>query len=766
MAKRTAKNPKQRTLTLAAQKDYVRAYAEIGKPRLAHRAFARVDKSRAFDMLETLSDIYLENGKSEKAIFTLRSMITKKPQHIRVCSWQRSIAETMLSAGKNNGQKAAEIEKLVELYKHLGKKSPKQMTAEKRTALTECGEAASDMAGYMARVWHDDGYKTKNPEIMADAAKLYRLYLAEFPATADYGETEYFYAELLWRLAEEEKDDPRRAAKLWEKTATAFASVVNRKLVKGKQRKESAYAAVLAWQKAVNLEAHPRDAAADRSRDGAQKSATGKNRKNARPKPQSIPAKEKKMLAAFDFYIDNVGDQKDEELVGIKFLKAVTYARHHHHDRAIPIFADIVDNHPDHETAGWSAIRLLDGLILSQRDEQLIAWVRKLEKRRSFLEDQPELEKQLVTLGHTFLRKEAEKLEKRAEKTGDYRLYVACGKAYIDIYNRNTDAEDGDAVLYNAGVCFEEGKSLGVAFEVYGLLAERYPRSPQSHRGMARLGAAYARAGYYENSANTLLAYAKKFGGEENAAAALSNAVFFYKGAGLDDDAIKATELFVKRYGKKDPASAADAMYSMTAIYEKLNDPDKVVRHLRRYLRLYGKRGGLDRRGRRPRPNRTDSVATVVPGKGSGRRLHHHEALAQPGHPRSQQQAPQAQALRRRQPNQIVSDRARSPAGKGRAARAPRRPEALPRSRQGQDSGQQRRADRAPGPPCAGTRPRRASTWPKNNTRSTWPCTCPKNSISIRPSPKFWPSPRKNSSIGSRPSWLRPRRLKKRSTRR
>ena len=592
VATRTRGQEKRQNLTRAARKDYVRVYAEIGKPRMAYRAFQRVDKKHAFDMLQVLADVYIEQGKGEKAIYTLRSLIRKRPDHDRVCLWQRDIVDMILSIGTNNRQKAAEIENLVALYKHLdggvaGKAGKKASRPFDRQALGECRDAAADITGYMARVWHDEGVKTRNRTILADAASLYDLYLASFSGAPDFGETQYFHAELLWQLADTETDESL-VVKRWEDAATAFASAVSSGQLKGQQRKESAYAAVLAWQYAIQ-----------RTPDTTAAATASSDSDDVPRKAQPIPARERKMLAAFDFYIDNIKDRNDTDLIGIKFLKAVTYARHHHHARAIPIFSEIVKRHASHPAAVDAAIRLLDSLVLSDRSDELIRWVRVLQKRQKLLEDNQILADRVAALERTWLRKQAEDLEKRAKKSGDYRLHVACGAAYVDIYNNalksDGEVKGGDEVLYNAGVCFEDGKSLRLAFDMYELLIERHPDSPHAHRAWARHGTALARAGYYEQSADKLAAYARRFGGEEDAAEALSNAVFFYKGTGDDDRAIEAAEFFLQRYGKRDPDRAADAMFGMTAVHEKLGDPDKVVKHLQRYLRQYGKRGGIER---------------------------------------------------------------------------------------------------------------------------------------------------------------------------
>ena len=71
-------------------------------------------------------------------------------------------------------------------------------------------------------------------------------------------------------------------------------------------------------------------------------------------------------MAAFDVYINYIKDPKDPDLVGMKFMKANIYRRYNHYDEAIPIFLEILDKHPTHETALFSANSLLDYYILHE----------------------------------------------------------------------------------------------------------------------------------------------------------------------------------------------------------------------------------------------------------------------------------------------------------------------------------------------------------------------------------------------------------------
>lgn len=576
VAKRTRGNKKEENLNKAAKKDLVRAYADIGKPQTAYTFFQRVDRGYAFEMLQILGDIYMEKGMAPKAIYTFRELIKINPKHKNVCDWQYNITQAMLSAGSDD-QKVDEIENLVKLY--VAYKDQKILPAEN---LSECAENAEGITSEMAKIWHNEAVKTLNTETLAYVDKLYQLFLKSFPESEDYAEMQYFYAELMWRRAENEKNE-RLATELWEQAAVAFTDVVKSGKLKGEMLKEAAYASVLGWKNALAVDPRTNAPPVEAENDGKV------------PQPEEIPARQIKMIDAFDVYINYVKDPKDDELVMMKFLKARIYWRYNHYDKALPLFDDILKNHLSHETAEYSANLMLDTLNRTQRYEEMLQLVDFLSTKKEFLKDKDDLAERLSLLQQQSMRKSAEKLEEVAKASGDYSKYVECGTRYLDIYNKNTDAKDADAILYNAGVCFEEGKSIGAAIQMFDILSKRFPNSKQSQRAIVRLGKNYARIAWYDDAAERYEVYAKRFGGEEDAYQALNDAVFFRKGTGDDDKAIDDTEFFIKQYGKRKVDEAAAAMFSMTSIYEKQNDEEKIIKHLRRYISTYGKKGGIDR---------------------------------------------------------------------------------------------------------------------------------------------------------------------------
>ena len=578
VAQATRTDPKNAVLNRASKKDFVRAYAEIGKADKAYAAFQRVDQKYAFDMLEILADLYLSQGKSDKAIYVYQELMKQAPTHKNVCLWQYNVAHATLSmVGAQNGDKVKQIENLVRMWGALkGKKVLPQSEAQ------ECHDNAAAMSGELARAYHSESAKTKNPETLAYAEKLYKIYLQVFPDAEDFAQTQYFYAELVWSRAESEKN-PRLSTELWENAALAFTDVVKLGKVEPRLMKESAYAAVLGWKNALNVDPPVKQQAdMDAPTD-------------AKAEPKPIPEREQKMLAAFDIYINYIKDPKDEELVGMKFLKANIYRRYNHYDEAIPIFMDILEHHRQHETAEYSANLLLDTYNSQKNYRGMLDLVNKLDGDAKFLEGKDDLKATLAKLKMQALRNDALDKETQAKKTNDYGTYVACGQAFFDIYNRNPEAPENDEVLYNAGVCFEEGKSISAAITAFNLLEKYYPSSKITAKAIARLGKAYGDIAYYDRASDKLEQYAKKYAGEKDAYDAMSDAVFYRKGLGDDAKAIENTKYFIKTFGPKKPQEAAAAMFSLNGVYEKQGDGDMVIKHLREYIRAFGERGGADR---------------------------------------------------------------------------------------------------------------------------------------------------------------------------
>jgi len=577
VAQATQNNKKQATLNRASKKDFVRAYADVGKAELAHKAFQRVDPDYAFKMLGFLGEYYLSQGKAEKTIFVFREMLDKAPKDPQVCEWQYTVVRAMLTIGTQE-QKVKEVQNLDKLYKFL--KEGKGVPASN---LAECRDNAQATTGELAKVWHQEGLKTLNYETLGHVSKLYHLYMEYFPDAEDAPEMQFYYAELLWKRAEGEKNQSK-AAILWEDAAAEYTKVLDMGgKIEAKTQKESAYASVLAWKNALAV-----DPSSDRPPVDADPKKDDKE--PVVPKLEPIPEKEQKMIAAFDVYIKYVTDNKDDELTQIKFFKGRIYWKYHNYDKAIPLLEEVIKTRPDHEVAEFAVNILLDALARAGKTEDLLKWVDRVLAMEKFLEGKDDLRQNLELLKRQSERMLAEKLEKDGK-------YQQCGVAYRDIFNKYPNGEDLAEILHNASVCFDKARLIGQAIQMREELTKRFEKNPLAQKAQFALGLNYAAiAGpFYEKAAEKFEQYARKFGGEKNAADALGNAVLFRRGLGQDEKAMDDASYFIKQYGKQKPQDAAAAFFSMYEIYEKKRDWDGEVKHLSEYLKRFAKQGGIDR---------------------------------------------------------------------------------------------------------------------------------------------------------------------------
>jgi len=445
----------------------------------------------------------------------------------------------------------------------------KGMPGIKKTAVVECRNNASGVLRELATTWHREAQKTMNMDTYALAQYLYKEYLDNFPGEKDAYTLSFYYAELLYKLER------------WQPAAEAYTKVVTMN-PRGKYLKEAAYAAVIAWKNALNVD----EEKSDTSLKKAPTAKKGAKQEEPDHKPQTIPENEQKMISAFDTYIKFVPDAP--ELVPIMYRKARIYYDHNHYDKAVEMFSTIVIKHSGHELAVYAANLLLDSLNVLKKFGELNQWVDRLMQDPKLA--QGDFLEQLRTLKRGAQRKEAEHLQ----KTGQYK---ECGAKYAAIANDYQEDPRWAEVLYNAAMCFEAAKLIGQAISIRNTLIKIKPNDPLSQKAMYMIGANYHALAWYSRAADYYEQFSKKFPGEKDAPEALQNAIVFRMGRGEYDKAIEDAKLFAKSYGtrQKYASRTAAVMFSLGAIYEGRGEWDAVVRHYTSWLTKWGRHGGTDR---------------------------------------------------------------------------------------------------------------------------------------------------------------------------
>src|SRR5690606_21924375 len=135
--------------------------------------------------------------------------------------------------------------------------------------------------------------------------------------------------------------------------------------------------------------------------------------------------------------------------------------------------------------------------------------------------------------------------------------------------------------------------AIDASIHAFTRLRRQFPTSKLVPRALARLGRIYSGAAQLDKAAAVLEEYARRYAGEKDAADALRDAIYYRKALGDRDTVVANTHYFVKLYGRKKPREAADAFWSLIALYD--SEPNPAIKYLRTYLRRGGSARGAGR---------------------------------------------------------------------------------------------------------------------------------------------------------------------------
>lgn len=536
-----------------AKKDIVKAYARVGTAEKAWEFFQRTGGDYAPKMMEGLGEIYWEQGMFVESTKVYRKIIATNPESPRICEWQNKILRNTLSSSPKRDQ-VQELERLGNVYDRVAK-----MQGVKAGAMEECKNSFHDTAKELALIWHKEAQKTKNPDTYALTKLVYKEYLDHFAGEKGSEDMQFYYAEVLWVTED------------WRNAAEAYTKFVEQN-PKHKDAKEAAYAAVLAWKNALNIDDQgpPPETKGDKGNKFA---------------PITIPEHQKKFISALDTYIKYVPDSPD--LVKIKYRKARIFYEYNHFDEAVTYFEDIVEHHSKDELAIYSANLLLDSLNIQGKHKEVVKWVDKFVEMPELMKDQ-EFQKQMVSIKTDSYVLEA----KDYEKHGDFKN---CGISMLAAAESMPEHPQHATRLFDAGVCFQNARLIGQAIAARDKLIQLHPKDPLAQRALFQIASGYHQLAWYSRAADNYEKFATQFPGEKEAPTALGNAYQFRVGMGEYDKAIDNMNNFVKFYGSKKPQDAATVFFQMGEVYEKQNQTDELAKHLTAYLKTWGDKGGVDK---------------------------------------------------------------------------------------------------------------------------------------------------------------------------
>jgi tetratricopeptide (TPR) repeat protein len=554
-----------------AKRDSVRSYSEIGSPENAWKFFQSIGGDFAPKMLELLADTYYAKGKFLDSIKVYRQMMSLNPDSPSICAWQNEIVRSTLAA-RSKADQVKEVQRLAAIYEAMKAKPP-----AKKDVLDECRQATSGILRELATIWHKEAQKTQNNETYDLAQYLYKEYLDRFPDEKDSYTMRFYYAELLFKLGE-----VYGKTEYWERAAEQYTLVVSSN-PKGEHATEAAYATVIAWKNALNID----------------ETASEKLSAPDPDKPLAIPEKKQKLLDAFTLYIQYVPNAP--ELVQIKYNRARIYYEYNHFAEAAPMFDDIATNHSKHELAVFAANLYLDCLNILKDYGRLDTAVDRYLANADLNVD-TSMHEQLLKLKQGSQWKHAEQLSQQQKHKEAALLYVEIANAY-------PTWERYPQVLYNAAIQFEAAYLIGQAIKMREHLIEwdadqateaakrKEKRKPEplAQKAVYEIGANYHALAWYSKAADYYEKFATNFPGEKDAPKALYAATLFRMGLGEDKKALENSDLYVKNYGRKRSKDAAAVFFEMYKLFEAKKQVSALIKHLELYLKQWGAQGGVDR---------------------------------------------------------------------------------------------------------------------------------------------------------------------------
>ena len=601
-------------LARQSRRELIMPYAQVGNPTRALDFFSRYakDDEQAYDMFESLGELYYDTGQWPEVIAVYHKLIGERSEHEKVCYWQTRVSNAVISS-KPKKQQVTEVQRMIDLWDTYTE------SAHSTEAKASCKQAAASVLIDLATAWHreaigtDTQPGTNDRGTMEQASKLYRMILKHFPDMEEMEfpdidkrdwpteyKVSYYYAELLWKMEN------------WAQCGPAFDKVLEVN-PKGQYTEDAAYASVLCYNKQYQLtfaksEKQVKHREGKKKRKGKKAAEPTREELVAQYKAKELSPLETGMLRAYKRYICFVPDSED--LATIKYRQARIYYETNHFEEASVLFKDIAFNHKDSDLGVFAANLYLDSLNvvgtyseparpscydeMNDNIEPLYGVYCATPQDR---EDNIELCEVVEQLRCDLLRKKAEGLQNNKD-------FKKAAQLYVRIFRKYRECGRLDEVLYNAALNFEAARLLGRAIKVRRVLIDRYEDSEWSKRAIYLIGANFHALAMYDMAADYYEKFANKYPGElgkdctdaekeagtcTNAKEALQNATFFRLGLGDEEKAVEDAKTFEKSYKRKFPRETSQVKFSLGSIYERQEDWGKVVKHYSSFASQYKK---------------------------------------------------------------------------------------------------------------------------------------------------------------------------------
>jgi TolA-binding protein len=391
------------------------------------------------------------------------------------------------------------------------------------------------------------------------AARAYGAYLERFPRTKSSYEMRFYYAECLYNSFQF-----ALAAKNYEEVRDSRLG--------DKFRKESAFTAVLSWQKQLEADI---------------KGGTVKEykplRSTERPEgeviqPIPMAETETKLIVASDAYVAMM--PQDEKSPGIAYKAAELHYSHNNFPEARQRFEQIVKSYPKNEVAKFSTNLIVESFLIDKDWRSVEDVAGRLAGNKEVIDPTSDLYKDLVKFKLAGRFKLADELMAAGN-------YEDAAKKYIQLVDEAPRHEFADKALNNAAVCYENTRRFDSALKLYERIYREYPTSTLADAALFRVAVNAENSYDFDKAVVSYQKLVKDYPASKDREAALYNAARLLEGQQRYNEAAAAFLRYADLFPKSE--DAPKNQYRAALIYEKQEDWKGQIRALTEFVEKFSK---------------------------------------------------------------------------------------------------------------------------------------------------------------------------------
>ena len=430
-----------------ALRDMVTFFAEIGDLAKAKEYFTRLGEKRYYrQMLSRLGGIYKEQGKTDEAIETYRTLIAETPNSPDNAANQDEIVNAYWNKDRFD-EANEEINRLVESY---GRNSSwTASNKENKEAVKEAERLIEKNLYKVATDSHQQALKRKAAKLLQLAEENYKRYLDYFSGGQRSYEMRFWYAEVLYKL------------KKFDVAADEYERVVDAD-GKGKFLKDAAINTIFSIDEFIKSESKKWIKETDEQR---KRQLTEKDPKK---KYASIPLREweSRLIKACDTYARVLPN--DDKTFNVRFRAADLLFDHNEFKLANERFLDIIRANPKSQLAQDSVHTILNS------SAKIEDWLTLNAAAREFYNN-PDVGKTEAFKGE-LLDIYSRASFKIAESQASEEKFSDAARGFDAFYREFPKSEVRDLALYNASFYFGRAGDRGKQVELRREFVETFPK--------------------------------------------------------------------------------------------------------------------------------------------------------------------------------------------------------------------------------------------------------------------------------------------------